>query len=210
MPITTRRFRIPGADAGEISFQTNTGKREFAAGDRIVFLQNDRELGVKNGMLGTVSRVEPGRLTAELDGSREGGGEARSVSVSTRDYAAFDHGYATTIHKTQGATVDRAFVLASGTMDRHLTYVAMTRHRNGVQLHAGRDEFKDEKALGATLSRAGLKETTLDYAKVYAERRGIAEGLGIKSEIELPQVRQQDRPFDHLSRADRARQSLGA
>lgn len=194
-----------GEAASEISFQTNAGKREFAAGDRIVFLQNDRELGVKNGMLGTVSHVEAGRpgagpmLTAELDGS--GGREARSVSISARDYAAFDHGYATTIHKTQGSTVDRAFVLASGTMDRHLTYVAMTRHRDGVQLHAGRDEFKDDKALSATLSRAGLKETTLDYTRAYAERRGIAEELGIKSEIEIPQARQQVRQREVSSHA---------
>src|SRR5690606_32853625 len=112
-----------GEAAGEVAFQTNAGKRELDAGDRIVFLQNDRELGVKIGMLGTVSHVEAGLLTAELDGSRAGPGgrEAPSVSVSTRDYAAFDHGYATTIHKSQGATVDRAFVLASDTMDRHLT-----------------------------------------------------------------------------------------
>lgn len=191
-----------GEDAGEVTFQTNAGKREFAAGDRIVFLQNDRELGVKNGMLGTVSHVEANRLTAELDGS--GAKEARSVSISTRDYAAFDHGYATTIHKTQGATVDWAFVLASGTMDRHLTYVAMTRHRDGVQLHAGRDEFKNEKALSATLSRAGLKETTLDYGKAYAERRGIAEGLGIRSEIEIPQARQQARQREVSSQASEA------
>ena len=33
------------------------------------------------------------------------------------------------------ATVDRSYVMASGTMDRHLTYVAMTRHRDGVQLY---------------------------------------------------------------------------
>lgn len=50
------------------------------------------------------------------------------------DYQSIDHGYATTIHKSQGETVDRAFVLASGTMDRHLTYVAMTRHRDVAQL----------------------------------------------------------------------------
>jgi superfamily I DNA/RNA helicase len=31
--------------------------------------------------------------------------------------------------------------MASGTMDRHLTYVAMTRHRDGVQLYAAQDEF---------------------------------------------------------------------
>jgi hypothetical protein len=36
--------------------------------------------------------------------------------------------------------------MASGTMDRHLTYVAMTRHRDGVQLYAAQDEFADRNA----------------------------------------------------------------
>src|SRR5690606_10386297 len=121
------------------TFQTNDGKREFAPGDRIVFLENNRDLGVKNGMLGTVEAVEPGRVIARLDGAaRNLGAGTRAISVSMTDYAAIDHGYATTIHKNQGATVDRAFVLASGTMDRHLTYVAMTRHRDSAQLYAGR------------------------------------------------------------------------
>lgn len=86
-------------------------------------------------MLGTVEHVEPGKIIARLDGR---GGD--SVSVPTDSYRAIDHGYATTIHKT-GATVDRAFVLASSTMDRHLTYVAMTRHRDSVQLYADIKEF---------------------------------------------------------------------
>ena len=119
-----------------LTFQTNTGQREFAPGDRIVFLENNRDLGVKNGMLGTVEHVEAGRIVAQLDGR---GGD--SVSVPMGDYQAIDHGYATTIHKNQGATVDRSYVMASGTMDRHLTYVAMTRHRDGVQLYAAQDEF---------------------------------------------------------------------
>ena len=42
-----------GELGGAAAFQTGQGKREFAAGDRIVFLKNDRELGVKNGTLGT-------------------------------------------------------------------------------------------------------------------------------------------------------------
>jgi ATP-dependent exoDNAse (exonuclease V) alpha subunit len=80
-----------------------------------------------------------GRIIATLDGPK--GAEGRSVAVPMNDYQAIDHGYATTIHKNQGATVDRAYVLASGTMDRHLTYVAMTRHRDGAQLYAAQDEF---------------------------------------------------------------------
>src|SRR5690606_8855989 len=130
-----------------LTFQINDGKRDFATGDRIVFLENSRDLGVKNGMLGTVERVEAGRpgagpmIVAQLDGR---GGDR--VSVPMDSYQAIDHGYATTIHKNQGATVDRSFVLASGTMDRHLTYVAMTRHRDRAQLYAGADEFTDRQA----------------------------------------------------------------
>lgn len=128
--------RGDGEDVGERVFQTNNGKRAFAAGDRIIFLENNRDLGVKNGMLGTVEHVEPGKIIARLDGRG-----SDSVSILTDSYQAIDHGYATTIHKNQGATVERAFVLASSTMDRHLTYVAMTRHRDGVQLYADIKEF---------------------------------------------------------------------
>jgi Ti-type conjugative transfer relaxase TraA len=261
-----------GEDAGALTFQTNDGKREFAPGDRIVFLENNRDLGVKNGMLGTVEAVEPHAIRVRLDGKVAD--EPRTVNVPMNDYQTVDHGYATTIHKNQGATVDRSFVLASGTMDRHLTYVAMTRHRDGVQLYAAQDEFTNagrlvehgaapyehdpqksdsyfvtlendkgeqrtlwgvdlERAMkeaapeigeriglqheGSTpvtlpdgtqthrntwkvqdagelaysqlerrLSRSGVKETTLDYTRDFAERRGIAEQMGIRSEIEIP------------------------
>ncbi|MGV1862765.1 hypothetical protein ACQZ42_34545 [Rhizobium rhizogenes] len=39
------------------------------------------------------------------------------------------------------------------------------------------------------LSRSGAKETTLDYVRDFAERRGIAEAFGFKSEIEIPRER---------------------
>ncbi|MGB7181677.1 MAG: hypothetical protein WBD51_07050, partial [Burkholderiaceae bacterium] len=89
----------------------------------------------------------------------------RSVSIPVGEYAACDHGYATTIHKSQGATVDRTSVLASNTMYRHLTYVAHTRHREAVSVYAGRDVFADMGDLKQGLSRSNLKETTLDYAR---------------------------------------------
>jgi hypothetical protein len=149
-------------------------------------LENDRDLGVKNGMLGEVTGVSEGRLTARLDGA-EGPGRGREVTVAMSDYAAIDHGYATTIHKSQGATVDRAYVLASERMDRHLTYVAMTRHRDDAMLYAGRDDFKGVRDLRERLSRSGAKETTLDYA----ERREIAAGLGVSSQIDIPRAVQE-------------------
>ncbi|MBK5204275.1 MAG: Ti-type conjugative transfer relaxase TraA, partial [Polaromonas sp.] len=58
-------------EAGDLSrdasFQSARGLREFAAGDRMVFLKNDRALGVKNGMLGTVEQADSGRLSVILD-----------------------------------------------------------------------------------------------------------------------------------------------
>ena len=159
--VRAERQRV-GELANEAAFQTARGARHFAAGDRLVFLRNDRALEVKNGTLATVEQAAPGRLVARLDG----GGR---VSVEQAVYAQIDHGYAVTLHKAQGATVERAFVLASGGMDRHLAYVGMTRHRAAATLYAGRDDFRDEAALARRLSRARPKASTLDFA----ERRGF-------------------------------------
>lgn len=178
----------------EIDYRTNDGERSFACGDRIVLLENNRDLGVRNGMLGTVTAVEPDALHLRLDGGAGGSKRPRSVSIPVNRYQAFDHGYATTIHKSQGATVDRAFVMASATMDRHLSYVAMTRHRDQVQLYAGRDELKDMKALGYSMGRSGGKETTLDYAGAIAERRGLAEKFGFGSEIWIAPAQDLSKP----------------
>ncbi|MBY2933713.1 Ti-type conjugative transfer relaxase TraA [Rhizobium leguminosarum] len=162
----------------ELTYQTSNGKRSFARGDRIVFLENDRDLGVKNGMLGEVIAVAPDAIQVRLDGKAQTQDGQRQLTVPVNRYQSFDHGYATTIHKTQGATVDRSFVLASTTMDRHLTYVAMTRHREEVQLYAGLDAFKTVRALTETLSRSGVKETTLDYTHDFANRRGMEDRRG--------------------------------
>ena len=177
-----------GELTNEAAFLTHDGERQFAAGDRLVFLENDRKLGVKNGMLGTVEQAEEGALRVRLDPT-EGKDPGRLVEVDAESYRAVDHGYATTIHKSQGATVDRAFVLASESMDRHLAYVGMTRHRAAVTLYAAKDEFKDLAALSDRLSRSNAKETTLDYERAgYAERRGLLAGLVPESEIVVRDV----------------------
>ncbi|TBH46484.1 Ti-type conjugative transfer relaxase TraA, partial [Rhizobium leguminosarum] len=169
----------PSEERGEeLTYQTSNGKRSFARGDRIVFLENDRDLAVKNGMLGEVIALAPDAIQVRLDGKAQTQDGQRQVTVPVNRYQSFDHGYATTIHKTQGATVDRSFVLASTTMDRHLTYVAMTRHREEVQLYAGLDAFKTVRSLTETLSRSGVKETTLDYTHDFANRRVMEDRKG--------------------------------
>ena len=119
--------------AVETLFQTDHGPRAFAAGDRIVFTRNDRDLGVKNGSFGVVEEVGNDQLRVRID--TDGSKKARLITIMPDSYAAFDHGYACTIHKSQGATVDNAYVLGSNTMDHHLSYVARTRHRDEMRLY---------------------------------------------------------------------------
>lgn len=63
------------------------------------------EIAVKNGTLGRVLAVESKgeRLTVRLDGVA--GGQVATFYL--RDYAHVEHGYAATIHKAQGVTVER-------------------------------------------------------------------------------------------------------
>jgi Ti-type conjugative transfer relaxase TraA len=195
------RARAVRQAAGELGdsyrVATERGARDFAAGDRVYFLRNERGLGVKNGTLGTVTAIEghvPGqgeRLAVRLD-------DGRSVGFDLKDYAHIDHGYAATVHKSQGVTVDRTHVLATSHMDRHAAYVGLSRHRERVDLHWGADDLGSRERLTRVLGRERLKDTSLDYgfgrteaeqgirpspesrhesstdsARAYAERRGL-------------------------------------
>lgn len=170
--------------AGELGasteFQTERGKREFAEGDRVVFLKNSRELGTKNGTLGTIERADNGRLSVKLD-------NGKTVTFTGDQCKDIDHGYAVTIHKSQGVTVDRAYVLATGGMDRNLAYVGMTRHREAATLYAGADDFGSFDKLARGLARQRPKETTLDFPEAlhgFAERRDFDGAAVVQRFIE--------------------------
>jgi Ti-type conjugative transfer relaxase TraA len=180
-------------EAGELGkdqvVATERGDRAFAAGDRLMFLRNERSMGVKNGTLGTVEGIEGSSLSVRLDGV-----ERRAVRFDLRDYANIDHGYAATIHKSQGVTVDHAHLLATNGLDRHAAYVGMSRHRDTVAIHYGAEDLKDRDALTRTLGRERAKDTTLDYGTpggtdAFAERRGFT-----RSDIHVPAERERMPP----------------
>ncbi|MCG5235557.1 Ti-type conjugative transfer relaxase TraA [Xanthobacter oligotrophicus] len=165
------RMREAGDLGEEVRVTVERGERSFASGDRVMFLQNERGLGVKNGTLGTIEEVSAQSMSVRID-------DGRSVAFDLKDYDRIDHGYAATIHKAQGMTVDRTHVLATPGLDAHSSYVALSRHRDGMELHFGRDDFADRDRLVRTLSRDRAKDMASDYARSdpaqdYAERRGI-------------------------------------
>ncbi|PBB86804.1 Ti-type conjugative transfer relaxase TraA [Mesorhizobium sp. WSM3876] len=165
------RMRAAGALGDEVHVDVERGARNFAGGDRVMFLRNERSLGVKNGTLGVIEEVSVQSMTVQTD-------DGRSVRFDLKDYSHIDHGYAATIHKAQGMTVDRTHVLGTPGMDAYGSYVALSRHRDRMDVHYGGDDFASHQRLVRTLSRDRAKDMASDYEQIdpaqsYAERRGI-------------------------------------
>jgi len=188
------RLRSGGALGDDVAVRAERGERLFATGDRVMFLKNERSLGVKNGTLGQVQFVTQSRIAVMLD-------DGRSVAFDVKDYANVDHGYAATVHKSQGVTVDRVHVLATPGLDRHAAYVALSRHRDSVDLHYGRDDFTDQGKLVRALSRERGKDMVSDYRQVPEPARTLQPppprnpfaGLRIKP---APAIEPQPTPLD--------------
>src|SRR3546814_19460493 len=122
-------------------------------------------------------------MAVKLDGGRP-------VAFDLKEYAQVSHGYAATSHKSHGGTGDRAHVLATRGMDRHSAYVALSRHRDGVQLHYGRVAFVDDRRLVRTLSREQAKDMASDIgldrdaeSRAFADRRGLSGGNRLQSRV---------------------------
>jgi Ti-type conjugative transfer relaxase TraA len=174
-----RAVRVQAGELGEgVTVATENGARVFAPGDRVYFGKNDRDLNVKNGTVGTVEQIDARVMVVRLDGTA-----ARRVSVPLDAYQHLDHGYAMTVHKSQGSTVDRVYVMASKLFDASVTYPAMSRHRDHVELHWARDEFGTRAQLDQVLCRERPKELALE--QLDARATTLKEALADDSRFAL-------------------------
>lgn len=173
--------------------------QSFSVNDRIIFLKNDRtheietfdprthqrkDFLVKNGTQGTILEME--RVVLEPKGQdpsekpqiihelRVDLGQSMHARVSTESYSDFAHAYATTLHKSQGRTVDWSMVLVSKYMDAYALYVALTRHRESTNLFYSLEAFPNFKALQSSMARLGHKDLVRDYS-IHADHQGAWE-----------------------------------
>ncbi|MFN8038893.1 MAG: hypothetical protein U0Q07_06750 [Acidimicrobiales bacterium] len=104
---------------------TAPGGRRYRAGDRIVTLAPGGDGQIVTSERGTVTVVNPHdrSLVARMDDGRD---QPFTVDEAGRD--RMNHGYAITVHRSQGATVDTAHRLEDGG-GRELAYVSMSRAR---------------------------------------------------------------------------------
>ena len=168
---------------------TYKGEIDLALGDKIVFKKNDKHLNVSNGETAKVIGFELDKqqnIKSMMVESDQGG---KISKIDLDSYQHFKHGYANTIHSSQGMTVENAYILASENMNANLTYVALTRHKGNVELNYSATAFnQDEKMwvrnsegkyqekeltpfdnLKRTLGRTEVKSFTTDYSVVQAK-----------------------------------------
>lgn len=152
--------------------------QNFTLKDTIVFLENDKwyveikddagnlkpEEFIKNGTRGEIIGAKA--LKYEDDIAYRLSVKLQSGAIATfntSDYSNFTHGYAVTTHKAQGQTLGFALVKASKYMQAQGIYVAMTRHRDDMQLFYNTEEFKSFKELATSVCRYDAKDLVKDY-----------------------------------------------
>jgi ATP-dependent exoDNAse (exonuclease V) alpha subunit len=173
------------------------GQRLFAVGDEVLALRNDYRVGILNGTLATVRKIDltHDRLQVATDAGR-------LIHVPF-DYLAaghLTHGYAMTIHKVQGATVDRTLILADDTMTREHGYTAMSRgvERNDLYVavddprvderHANEKSPEPAESVRRALSRSATQHLAIDTADINEMLLAALSPLTPTIEVDVPEL----------------------
>ena len=101
---------------------------ELCEGDLIQFRVNLKQKKIYNGTLARMS-TDPGKIEILYSD-----GTVRELIDMPEHYAAFDYGWVTTSHKSQGRTAENV-VVAAESLDRKAFYVALSRGRKEMSLH---------------------------------------------------------------------------
>jgi hypothetical protein len=173
-----RELHKARGDLGEDhALKTATGEAQFATGDRIQFTGNGRtkeekRAGLVNGRVGTIAEIETAengktRVTVDLD--MRSGEKAQQIRFTVGEdpkageFDKFKHGYAGTIYRGQGRTLDEVYVGHSAQWRKSASYVALTRHREAVHIFAARETVKDLDAMAVGMARADNKRAASAY-----------------------------------------------
>lgn len=132
--------------------------REFSTGDRIQMTSTNKELGVANRDLGTITSIENGQMSVRMDGKAE-----RTISFDTAEFRQFDHGYAVTSHSSQGLTAGRVLAhfdtdSVQSLINTRLAYVAISRASDDARVYTNNAE-----TLGQRLATDISKTAAVDF-----------------------------------------------
>ncbi|HCX3504806.1 TPA: Ti-type conjugative transfer relaxase TraA [Legionella pneumophila] len=149
-----------------IDYQGLEGSLRISKGERLLLRENNKVLGVRNGDTATVKEINAQQMKIQLDS-----GELLTIP---KEYKALDYAYALTVHKSQGMTAKKVRVLIdSKYWDRNLSFVAMTRHKEQLNIYADKENHSTEQTLKQTLARSSTKDNVIDWPLDFATRAGF-------------------------------------
>jgi len=156
-------------DRGELAspdavLATKHGEAAFAAGDRVQFTDTAKKLGIHNGNAGTITGLDAatGQVWARLDAPA--GKEGRVVTWRASEFDGFRHGYAGTIYKGQGKTLDHTYLLHTHHWRATASYVALTRQREGAQVFVATETARDARQLARQMARGEVRAASVAWA----------------------------------------------
>jgi len=156
-------------DRGELTgtdtrFETKHGEADFAPGDRVQFTDTLKLARIYNGNVGTISEIdaETGVIRARLDAAA--GQEGREVEWSAAEFIGFRHGYAGTIYKGQGRTLDHTYLYHTHHWRAAASYVALTRQRESAQVFVATETARNAEDLARQMARGEIKAASVAWA----------------------------------------------
>jgi Ti-type conjugative transfer relaxase TraA len=157
------RGELAGAD---VRFETKHGPADFAPGDRVQFTDTLKPARIYNGNVGTITAIDAraGVIRARLDAAA--GQPGREVVWSASEFAGFRHGYAGTIYKGQGRTLDHTYLYHTHHWRSAASYVALTRQRESAQVFVATETARDAAQLARQMARGEIKAASVAWATV--------------------------------------------
>jgi Ti-type conjugative transfer relaxase TraA len=154
-----RKVRRERGELGEDHiFATGRGQEAYAAGDRLQIIGTDKQRGLLNGHAGTIAKIEDTTIHLQLDG-RAG----RMVAFDAEEFTQFRHGYAGTIYKGQGRTLDQTYLYHSEHWRSAASYVALTRHRDKAEVFVARNTAANLKELARQMARVDNRKAASHF-----------------------------------------------
>jgi len=165
-----RQVRRERGELGEDhKFATKRGQEAYATGDRIQIIGTDKERGLLNGHAGTITKIKGTTIHLQLDG------RARQViAFDAKEFKEFRHGYAGTIYKGQGRTLDQTYLYHSEHWRSAASYVALTRHRDKAEVFVARNTASNLKELARQMARVDNRKAASHYYPADGAQSGDA------------------------------------
>jgi len=148
------------ADGKLTGLEIEVSGNHYMRGDSILIQKTNKELGVVNGDLAEILEVTKDRFVISMQNTENvrnadnsnNSDNTKIIEFNPSEYQGFRHGYATTVFKSQGASIKDVYVFHDGFAGLRNSYVALSRHISELKLYVNSSTTPSLEALIKQLS----------------------------------------------------------